>query len=908
MTDYISPLRTALADRYRVVRELGVGGMATVYLARDLKHDRDVAIKVLKPELGAVLGVERFLSEIKVTANLQHPNLLPLFDSGEAAGLLFYVMPFVDGETLRARLDREKQLPIDETLRITAALAAALQYAHERGVIHRDLKPENILLQAGQPVIADFGIALAVSNAGGTRVTQTGLSLGTPQYMSPEQATGDRAIDARTDVYSLAAMTYEMLAGEPPHAGTTAQAIIAKLMTEEPRPVSVLRKSVPPHVDAAIARALEKLPADRLPSAAAFAAAVSGDKPVAPTTAQRAAAASASRPRWREGIAWIAAAGALGAALWPRGEKAPVAPVAGRFEVAFPDSLELAPLQDGPRMVLSHDGRVLVVVAKASNGRTALWMRSADDPTFSLIPGTTGASWPSLSPDGRAVLFADERGAVRRLFLAGGEPVTVYTRQSVSGIAATRSAASSSWGADDRILIDGPSGSVVLVSASGGEPRTVIAGDSSDSGRRLFRQPNWLPGGTHALVTVLHYSSATAYGAAGLDSAIIGVLDVAAGTVRSLGIDGVTPQYVEPGYLLFSTRNALSVKAVPFAVSKRAVSGTATVILENVRQGGGGAVNLDVAVADNGWLVAVLNRTAAPPKQVVLVDGAGRERAIGEEGRAWRDPRISPDSRRLILQEVAAGTTYQRGDLWVMDLATGAGSRLTTDGGSHRPSWSRDGRMVYFLRWEAKRLVAVWRRPWDGSGREELVYAPTVAAGAVGDFEPGPDNGLSAIRNLGARDIFLAPTESLSALRPLVTGPSNETKPALSPDGRWIAYQSDESGQMEIYLRPVPGPGARLSVSTRGAVQPRWSPDGRRLFYRSQQALMAATLEFRDGTAVVARRDSLFADTFSKDGDGAMYDVRPDGAGFVFLRAPEEAKPRITLIPNWPALLRSSGI
>lgn len=215
----IDRLNAALAGRYLVERLVGEGGMATVYLARDLKHDRQVALKVLKPELGAVLGVERFLAEIKVTANLQHPNLLALFDSGEAEGSLFYVMPFVEGESLRARLEREKQLPIDEAVRIAIAVASALSYAHERGVIHRDLKPENILLQAGQPVIADFGIALAVSNAGGTRVTQTGLSLGTPQYMSPEQATGDRALDARSDIYSLAAVTYEMIAGEAPHSG-----------------------------------------------------------------------------------------------------------------------------------------------------------------------------------------------------------------------------------------------------------------------------------------------------------------------------------------------------------------------------------------------------------------------------------------------------------------------------------------------------------------------------------------------------------------------------------------------------------------------------------------------------------------------------------------------------------------
>src|SRR3954466_16294486 len=259
----LDQLRSALACRYDVERQIGAGGMATVYLARDLRHDRKVALKLLNPDLGALLGVERFLSEIRVTANLQHPNLLPLFDSGEADGHLFYVMPYVDGETLRARLEREKQLPIDEAIRIAVAIANALEYAHSHGVIHRDLKPENVLLQSGQPVIADFGIALAVSNAGGNRITQTGLSLGTPAYMSPEQATGDRVIDARSDIYSLGAMTYEMLTGDPPHTGSTSQAVIARMLTEKPRPIRTTRAAVPEYVEATVQRALEKLPADR---------------------------------------------------------------------------------------------------------------------------------------------------------------------------------------------------------------------------------------------------------------------------------------------------------------------------------------------------------------------------------------------------------------------------------------------------------------------------------------------------------------------------------------------------------------------------------------------------------------------------------------------------------------------
>jgi len=283
VSDTLDRLQAAVGASYRIQRELGAGGMATVYLAHDVKHDRDVAIKVLKPELGAVLGADRFLSEIKVTANLRHPNLLPLFDSGEADGLLYYVMPYIEGPTLRERLTNERQLPIAEVTRLVGLLAGALDYAHAAGVVHRDLKPENILLQAGQPVIADFGIALAVAQAGGERVTQTGLSLGTPLYMSPEQASGDRGVNARTDQYALAAMTYEMITGEPPHTGATAQVIIARLMTETPRGMRGARPAVTPSMDAAVFRALSKSAADRFPSCQDFARALSTEQQPATT-------------------------------------------------------------------------------------------------------------------------------------------------------------------------------------------------------------------------------------------------------------------------------------------------------------------------------------------------------------------------------------------------------------------------------------------------------------------------------------------------------------------------------------------------------------------------------------------------------------------------------------------------
>ncbi len=264
-------LAAALGRSYRLERELGQGGMATVYLAEDLKHKRHVALKVLKPELAAVLGAERFVQEITTTAALQHPHILPLFDSGTADGFLYYVMPFIDGETLRGRLSRETQLGIEQSVQIARDVASALHYAHEHGVIHRDIKPENILLHDGRPMVADFGIALALSAAAGGRMTETGLSLGTPHYMSPEQATAEKEISARSDVYSLGSVLYEMLTGEPPHMGNSAQQIIMKIITEDAAPVTRLRKSVPPNVAAAVAKSLAKLPADRFESAKAFA-------------------------------------------------------------------------------------------------------------------------------------------------------------------------------------------------------------------------------------------------------------------------------------------------------------------------------------------------------------------------------------------------------------------------------------------------------------------------------------------------------------------------------------------------------------------------------------------------------------------------------------------------------------
>src|SRR4051794_23701699 len=330
MTTPSSRISGALSTRYRLEQEIGAGGMATVYLAEDLRHDRRVALKVLRPELAAVIGAERFLAEIKLTANLQHPHILPLFDSGEADGYLFYVMPFVAGETLRDRMTREKQLPVADALRITTEVASALDYAHRHGVVHRDIKPENILIHDGQALVADFGIALAASKASGARMTETGMSLGTPHYMSPEQAMGEREITPRSDVYALGAVLYEMLTGDPPFTGSTAQAVVARVVTESPRPLVPQRHTIPPHVEAAVLTALEKLPADRFASAAQFAEAL-GNRTYRSTVVTGQVAAVGAGARGRGGAGVYVLAGALvlatAAALWGWFRPRPVPPL-----------------------------------------------------------------------------------------------------------------------------------------------------------------------------------------------------------------------------------------------------------------------------------------------------------------------------------------------------------------------------------------------------------------------------------------------------------------------------------------------------------------------------------------------------------------------------------------------------
>ncbi|HET7379090.1 MAG TPA: protein kinase, partial [Gaiellales bacterium] len=574
LTDAQGRLTTALAGRYPIERELGAGGMATVYLAHDVRHDRKVALKLLRPELAAILGGERFLKEIRLTANLQHPHILGLHDSGEADGLVYYVMPYVEGESLRQRLAREHQLPIDETIRLATEVASALDYAHRHGVIHRDIKPENILLHDGAALVADFGIALAASRSdSGTRLTETGMSLGTPHYMSPEQAMGEREITAKSDVYALGCVVYEMLSGEPPFTGPTAQAIVARVMTEQPRSLTLQRHSIPPHVEAAVNRALEKLPADRFASAAQFAEALARPELTASRTVTTALTA---RPadRWRR---WFALAtgvavvlGAVAAWGWLRSPRA----VTTRQFISLSDSIRLS--TQVPSLALSPDGSLFVFKEDRQNGR--LWLKHRGDLTLTPLTGTERAQYPFFSPDGQWIGFtADSR--LKKVPVGGGTPVTVADSAAAGFGGAT-------W-LDDGSIVYVPTNLLELrrVSADGGPTSLVLASKDVSFVGGGTGNPVSLPGSRGVLFQLCMSSCVTMS---------VHVLDLRTGKEKRLVDDAAQAWYLPDGRLFYVRRDGVGF-VVPFDLNRLEITGTAVPVLDGV------AVSARLGFAQLSW-------------------------------------------------------------------------------------------------------------------------------------------------------------------------------------------------------------------------------------------------------------------------------------------------------------------
>jgi len=850
--------------------------MATVYLALDLKHGRRVALKVLHPELAAVLGADRFLAEIKTTAHLQHPNILQLFDSGTADGLLYYVMPFVEGESLRGRLSREKQLPIDDAVGIARGVAAALDYAHRHGVIHRDIKPENILLQDGQPLVADFGISLAVKQAGGARLTQTGLSLGTPQYMSPEQATGERELDARSDVYALGAVSYEMLGGEPPFTGTSTQAVIAKLMTEEPRRLSALRKTVPPNVEAAVHHAMEKLPADRFGSAAEFAAALADSSGAARYTG----ATRTISVRPATGSPVVLAVGALVLAV--------LALLLGRWSAprreagATPSRLAILPPQQGGMVStglarildISQDGRL---VAFAANGPAEdfVALRRLDEPSATAMPSSFGIRNLIISPDGQYIYSPRGTASFQRA------PIGVGSWNPVAAVPAT---AFLSFAADGAIWWTPMLGGGMYRTRPGATTsETPFAADSGGFGPVIQQI---LPGDRKALVV----RSATS------NSGLAGVRDLNTGEVTSLLDFAIVELRYTAGVLVYA-RPDNTLNAVSFDPDKGIVTGNPIVLADDVALTGAGVAQF--AVSANGTVIYL----PSFGRELVQVTRNGVVRRMIEDRLNYHSPKFSPDGRLIALDN----TGSEGRDVWVLDREQQQLTRSTFDRDGHDPVWSRDGKSIYYLSQKSGALGVYRVRP-GGGGRPDSVFAHQ-SNGYTGIPVGAGDTLLTVGTDLSGRsgtDIALIHLGPPARIEPLFSSPFDEGWPVPSPDGKWIAFTSDETGRQEVYVHPMSLEGLKVQVSIDGGSEPMWARNGRELFYRRPTGgtahLMVADLQLVPGARVLKRTRLFDASEYEPAQPHANYDVAPDGQSFVMLR--RNPATHIVVIQNVQELVR----
>jgi tRNA A-37 threonylcarbamoyl transferase component Bud32 len=867
-------LSASLADRYRLERELGQGGMATVYLAQDLKHDRKVALKVLRPELAAVIGAERFVVEIKTTAALQHPHILPLFDSGTADGFLYYVMPFIDGETLRARLNRETQLGIDEAVKITVAVADALDYAHRQGVIHRDIKPENILLHDGRPMVADFGIALALSAAAGGRMTETGLSLGTPHYMSPEQATAAKEISARSDVYSLGSVLYEMLTGNPPHVGASAQQIIMKIVTEEAPPVTKLRKSVPPNVADAVAKSLEKLPADRFESARAFAGALANSwfRTATSPGASLPTALPAFRPTALLAVTTVAAL-ALAAWGWLRPE--PPRPVA-RTGLAIP--ADRAPvIRDQTQLALAPDGSWLVYTGPGSSpGETQLWVKARDQLDATPLAGTVGAGIPSVSPDGKWTGF-----------IAGGRLWKIPASGGVATTIADSAQGTAIWLDDGAVAYADGGWRLRRIPAAGGIPEVLF---TPEAGR--FASPKAaLPNGRGILFTNCSASCTP--------TSELWVADGRSGETRLLLPDVAWAAYAD-GRLLFTRRDG-AVFGAPFDLGTLSLKGAPVPLLDGVTVTNGAHITLSAS----GTMAYVAGGRSSLLSEAVWVSRDGRATPVDTAWGFRLDDNLpswdlSPDGQSLAINL----RIETNADIWVKELDRGPVSRLTFDAAQDmRPRWTPDGRAVTFLSNRAGDMDLYQRRA-DGTGTDSLVLDLKAP---IWEALWSRDRQWIVMRtgtNDNGRDIVALRVGQDTVPRPLLTAPYDEEAPALSPDGRWLAYVSNETGRREVVVRPFPGvESGKWQVSTAGGISPVWARSGRELFFinSGRQLVSQALLP----GAAFQRGDQKVL--FSVAGYRAMinfrsFDVGPDDRRFLMVRwkaGGAAVAPVLVVVENW---------
>ncbi len=857
---------------HEILAPLGAGGMGEVYRARDTRLDRTVAIKVLPAHLAANPELkQRFEREARTVSSLNHPNICTLHDIGRQDGTDFLVMEYLEGETLAARLAKGP-LPLKQALRIAIEIADALDKAHRKGVIHRDLKPGNIMLTKLSSKLMDFGLAKskplgAVEEAALTQdpLTGQGMILGTLQYMSPEQLEGKEA-DARSDIFSFGAVLYEMLTGAKPFAGKTQASVISAIMEHDPAPLSTLQPLAPPSLERLIATCLAKDPDERWQTSHDLLLQLKWVEEGGSQSQTALVGLAIPKKRWAWQIAWLLAAVAIAASAAWFLKPAP-SPLVRRMVVSLPPGQRLAELSQ-PVMALSPDGKNLFYAA-VQNGVQQLYMRPLDSFEAKPIAGTEAGSAPFFSPDGEWIGFFAQ-GKLKKALLTGGVSVSLCsTATTIPG---------ASWGSDNTIVFQFNVGSLLRVSASGGNPETLKTLKDEASNR----WPKFVPGSQ----VVLYAGSQTVAWA----NAVVRGYSIKSGEQRDLFPGGTRPGYTSTGHLLFVQQGTLM--AVPFNPQRLEIFGTPVPTVERIMHSNYSGV-AQYSVSDSGSLAYVSGAVEGDQKNLVWVDRKGIEQILPAPARAYRNPRVSPDGSRI-----AVGIDDAESQVWIYDLARETLAKLTSQvSGTSSPAWSPDGKRVVYQGGSPRNLH--WQ-PADGSGQvERLTTAPHTESPL--SFTPdGQTMAFLEVDPVTGYDLWLLRLSDHHA-EPFLKTPSNEAAPQFSPDGHWIAYVSDESGRWEIYAKPYPGPGSKVQISNDGGKEPVWNRNGNELFYRNGNKMMSVDVTTQP-TFSAGKPKVVFERPYTETpATFPAYDVSADGQRFLMMKGvgEEQSATQINVVLNW---------
>ncbi len=875
---------------YEILSAIGKGGMGEVWRARDTKLGREVAIKTLPEEFAKDADrLARFEREAKLLASLNHPNIAAIHGFEEDNGTHFLVLELVEGDTLADQIKRGP-IVVEESLKLALQIAEALEAAHEKGVIHRDLKPANIKVTPdGKVKVLDFGLAKAfagdeaeasVSNSPtlSMQATQQGVILGTAAYMSPEQARGEE-IDSRADVWAFGCVLFEMLTGRGTFDGKTVSDILASVLKVDPEWKS-LPQNLHPRLRLLLDRCLEKEAKDRyhgISDARIDIRNVLADSSGVLVQPVAEVVQATPQSKWP----WVAAIAlsviVAGVVVWNL-KLAPAGRMA-RFEITPPETAPLEITNLLSDVAISPDGTRIVYTATANRH---LYMRTLDQIEAIELVNLGETRNPFFSPDGTQVGFhVAGENSLRRVSIQGGPPQAIVadTGSNLRG---------ASWGPDNTIVFATNNGEGLMrVAAAGGEPTALTTAVQSDGPTRHY-WPEVLPDGRAVLFTVWLGSDETSQ---------IAVLNLETGEQEILVSGGTSPRYVPTGHILYATAGSLW--AVPFDINDLEVTGDSVPVLENLTTKVSGAANF--SVSEDGLLVYVPDSSVPLDggETLVWMDRQGNSELLGAAARNYIFPRLSPDG-----QSVAVMSDL---DIWRFDIARQTLTRLTFRGNTTQPVWTPDGQYVAYRSIPEGDNILFWTRA-DGSGTEEQL---TTGASRQNPTSWSPDGQLLAffqspgVGGDGDRDIWMMPLDGDREPRPFLETPFNELVPMFAPDGRWVAYVSDESGRNEVYVLPFPGPGGKRQISTEGGGYPQWARDGQELFYMNDLQMMAVDIETEPGFMAGTPR-LLFEEGFVSRAAGpfTVYDVSADGQRFLMVGDAtstdgEAGSPKIIIVQNW---------